>query len=372
MRVLMVSTSYPRDASDWRGIFIRHLACALARRADIRLDLWAPPGELPDGVTAATLPQEAVWLDRLMAAGGISHGMRNWRWSTLLAPITLLRMLHAAYRRERVVDVYHINWLQCALPLPDNGVPALISVLGNDLRMLRLPLMRTLLRRIMRRRKVAICPCADWMQPALETAFGDLASVLPVSLGIDPVWYAIARNPTWDKPIWLAVTRLTHAKLGPLFEWSQSLFRDSGRQLHLFGPMQENISVPDWVNYHGAATPEQLAAQWFPRACGLITLSQHAEGRPQVMLEAMAAGLPIVASAIPAHAGIVHNDQTGNLCDRPATFASAVKTLEDRAINIRFGEAARRWVQAEIGTWDDCASRYTKIYRQLHGTDAGD
>ena len=39
MHVLMVSTSYPRDAADWHGIFIRHLAAALARRADIQLDL---------------------------------------------------------------------------------------------------------------------------------------------------------------------------------------------------------------------------------------------------------------------------------------------------------------------------------------------
>ena len=372
MRVLMVSTSYPRDASDWHGIFIRHLVGALVRRGDIELGLWAPPGERPNDVNAIALPHEAEWLARLMAAGGISHLMRSQRVSNLLAPITLMRMIGAGYRRQAGVDLYHINWLQCALPLPNNRVPALISVLGNDLKLLRLPLMHNLLRRVMRYRKVAICPNADWMQVPLERAFGDLAKVVPVSFGIDPVWYAIERRLSTDTPVWLTVTRLTLNKLGALFEWSESLFRHGGRELHLFGPMQEEISVPDWVHYHGAATPEQLAAEWFPRATGLITLSQHAEGRPQVVLEAMAAGLPIVASRLAGHSSLVSDGETGYFCDSPEVYAGALQRLEDITTNQRFGEAARRWAKREIGTWDDCASRYARIYRQLLGADAGD
>jgi hypothetical protein len=365
LRVLMTSTSYPRDDADWRGVFIRHLAQALARHQNIQLDMWAPPGELPVGVNAATLPDETEWLARLMDAGGISHMLRNRRPANLSAPLTLLRMLRAVFRREEAVDIYHINWLQCALPLPDNRIPALIGVLGNDLRLLHLPMMRSLLRRVMRRRKVAICPNAGWMQAPLEAAFGDLAAVIPVPFGVDPDWYAIERRPSWENPIWLAVTRLTTEKLGPLFQWSEPLFSNGDRQLHLFGPMQESTNIPDWIHYHCAATPAQLAGEWFPQACGLITLSQHAEGRPQVMLEAMAAGLPILASRTPAHATIVGDGETGALCDSPDTYADALRALEDAATNLRFGAAARCWAKEQIGTWDDCASRYVHVYQQL-------
>lgn len=344
-----------------------HISAALARNDNIRLTQWAPPGDVDARVESAATPEEAEWLAMLMQRGGISHWLRSRPLSGMAAAGKLVRLLRSVYRRQRDVDLYHVNWLQCALPLPANGKPALITVLGNDLRLLRLPMMRAMLRRVMRGRKVAISPNARWMEAPLREAFGDIATIVPVPFGIDPCWYAIRRSADGlRRPTrWLAVTRLTVNKLGPLFEWSGPFFRDGSRELHLFGPMQEQIDVPDWVHYHGSATPEQLANEWFPGAQGLITLSRHAEGRPQVMLEAMAAALPIVASRMPAHADIVANGTTGMLCDTPQDFANALATLDDSATNLQMSAAARAWVTREIGTWDDCVARYVRIYRQL-------
>lgn len=370
LRVLLLSTSYPSNAADWRGVFMRHLVAALARRTDISLAVWAPPGDVPDAARSTTTTNDAAWLARLMAEGGISHLMRAGGLRSIATPFKLLCMIASAYRRQIDVDVYHVNWLQCALPLPHNGTPALITVLGNDLKLLRLPFMQLLLRRVMRRRKVAICPNAEWMCASLQAAFGDVAEVVPISFGIDPCWYAVNRHLPPDQPRrWLAVTRLTADKLGSLFDWSEAFFCEGERELHLFGPMQEGITVPEWVHYHGAAAPEQLATEWFPTACGLITLSRHAEGRPQVMLEAMAAGLPIIASQMPAHAGIVQHNKTGMLCETRESYGATLTRLETDAINQQFGEAARGWAQREIGTWDDCAQRYTQVYRKLIGVD---
>lgn len=348
---------------------MRHLVAALARVPSMQLGVWAPPGDLPEQVKSVVSPEDERWLAQLMVAGGISHLMRSEGWRAWFAPARLLRMIAAVYRKNPDVDIYHINWLQCALPLPRNRKPALITVLGNDLKLMKLPLMRTLLRRVMKQRPVTICPNADWMHASLYAAFGDVAEICPVSFGIDPSWYAVKRKCDEANPhSWLVVTRLTANKLGPLFEWSEKFFCDGSRELHLFGPMQEGTEVPGWVHYHGAATPEQLAAEWFPKACGLITLSRHAEGRPQVMLEAMAAGLPIIASNMPAHASIVFDGDTGKLCDSMESYGTALRELEDASTNRRLGNAAQRWVTREFGTWDDCAERYVRIYHRLLGS----
>ncbi|MGH8111436.1 MAG: glycosyltransferase [Rhodanobacteraceae bacterium] len=359
-----MSTSYPRDAADWRGIFMVHISAALARHTGISVAQWSPPGDMDGRVEYAATSSEAAWLAMLMQRGGISHWLRAKPASGLVAACKLLRQLRAVYRRRGDVNLYHVNWLQCALPLPADGKPALITVLGNDMRLLRLPMMHQALRRVMRGRNVAICPNASWMEKPLREAFGDRAAIKHVPFGIDPRWYAIRREPV-RPPRWLAVTRLTANKLGPLFDWSEPLFSNRERELHLFGPMQEQVTIPDWVHYHGSATPQQLASEWFPHAHGLITLSRHAEGRPQVMLEAMAAALPIIASRMPAHADIVSDGVTGTLCDTAAAYAAALFAAENAEANLRMGAAARAWVAREIGTWDDCAARYVGIYREL-------
>ncbi|GAB3288374.1 glycosyltransferase family 4 protein [Parahaliea aestuarii] len=365
MKLLFVATSYPTDDTDWRGVFIRHLAHALAERDDISLSMWTPPGPLPATAQAVSTPAESAWLKGLMDKGGIAHLMRSGGLAALSSPLRLLAYLRSLYRREQRPDIYHLNWLQTALPLPRSGAPVLMTVLGTDLKLLSLPLVKTALRRVMRRRPVAICPNAEWMAEPLSKAFGDLAIIQPVPFGIDPIWFAIDRQPDLERPQWLAVTRLTKNKLGHLLEWSEPLFRNQQRELHLIGPMQETITLPDWVHYHGAASPEVLARDWFPKAAGLITLSQHAEGRPQVMLEAMAATLPIIASDLPAHRNLVEQGITGSLCSMPGDYAAALQATESPASNQQLGIAAREWVASEIGTWADCAGRYVALYRKL-------
>lgn len=363
MKILMASTSYPMHAEDWRGRFIFNLVAALARREDMALSLWAPPGELPDNVAAAATTDDARWLRRLSQQGGIAHLLRNRRMFAAVTVIQLLARLGRAYRHQPV-NVYHANWLQNALPLWGTRTPALITVLGSDFGLLRLPGMKMLLRAVLRQRRAILAPNAEWMRSELERMFGDLAEIRPIAFGVDDTWFAVIRRPPEQGRYWLAITRLTKNKIGDLFDWGEGLF-GKDRQLHLFGPMQENIELPPWVRYHGPTHPEELLKTWFPQACGLITLSHHDEGRPQVVLEAMAAGLPVIASKLSAHRDIIRHRQTGWLVDSPEEFRAALVELEMPDSNRETGQAARIWIKENIGTWDDCAGRYASAYQTL-------
>jgi glycosyltransferase involved in cell wall biosynthesis len=365
LSTLMVSTSYPKNLTDWRGLFIRHLADALSARPDIRLKLWAPPGERASAVEDVSTPAESVWLNNLLESGGIAHLLRQRK--RLGAPFKLLWLLRRVYKRHPQATVLHVNWLQNALPLCCLGgkQPALISVLGTDMGLLRVPGMRFSLRRVFRQRPCILAPNAEWMVPKLEEYFGDLAQVRAIPFGIDQRWYDLQRNWQSGPRRWLVVSRLTQDKIGPLFEWGAAYFQNSGDELHLFGPMQETMQVPDWVHYHGPTHPQDLLDNWFPQAAGLLTLSRHAEGRPQVMLEAMAAGLPIIASRLPAHDNLLSHRQTGCLTDNAEDFRAALDWLSEPTHNQTIGGQARDWVKQHIGTWADCAQRYVTAYHDL-------
>jgi glycosyltransferase involved in cell wall biosynthesis len=257
-----------------------------------------------------------------------------------------------------------VHWLQNALPLLGMGRRIAVSVLGTDYAMLRLPGMTTALRRVFASNDSVLTPNAPWMAAELERRFGDVARVAPVNFGIDDLWYSLERSPAEGLQEWLCVSRITEGKIGDLFRWGEETFT-ARRQLTLIGPNQGDLSIPNWVSHAGAATPEELAAQWFPRASGLVSLSRHAEGRPQVMLEAMAAGLPIVASTLPAHMATVVDGNTGFLVDSREAFLTAMQRLEDPALGAQLGAAARETARIEFGTWADCAARFDQVYRSL-------
>lgn len=356
----MVATSYPENGKDWRGRFIADMIVALSRTDGLALSLWAPPGERPQRVADATLPEEADWLRQMTARGGIAHALRSQGVWSAATVIRLLLYLRRAYRRNRAVDVVHVNWLQNALPLLGTSSPAVISVLGSDFALLRLPGMKWLLRRVLRGRRCVLAPNADWMAHALKQAFGDIAEIRSIPFGVDQPWFEVTRAPA-QPPRWLVISRVTRGKIGTLFDWGSGLF-GAERKLHLIGPMQERIPLPEWVEYHGPAGPEQLRQKWFPAAAGLITLSQHDEGRPQVVLEAMAAGLPVIASALPAHRDLIAHGRTGWLAGSRDEFIHGIAHLSEPDNNHRMGEEGRAWVKQHVGTWDDCARRYYSAY----------
>jgi glycosyltransferase involved in cell wall biosynthesis len=365
IRILFISTSYPVDNKDWKGRFTANLVEAIGRQKGINLKIWSPPGDIPSSVTSVSTFSEADWLKQMLKAGGIAHILRTKGFFGSGTILRLLKSLRSVYIRENDRDVVHVNWLQNAIPLWGTSTPAVISVLGSDFGMLKIPGMKFLLRSVMRQRKCLIAPNADWMVPELEKSFGDIAKIRPIPYGVDKKWFNIKRNPQKGKTTrWIAVTRLTEKKLGPLFTWGKDIFKKNN-ELHLFGPMQETITLPEWVVYHGPVSPDELWGKWFPLCSGLITLSRHDEGRPQVMLEAMASGLPIIASDMPAHLDIIKHRLNGWIVSNPQDLKDAMIFFDNSEAIKQVGASARSWVLKNIGTWDDCAERYITAYQDL-------
>jgi glycosyltransferase involved in cell wall biosynthesis len=101
--------------------------------------------------------------------------------------------------------------------------------------------------------------------------------------------------------------------------------------------------------------------------CDALVLPSTLEATPYVVIEAMASGLPVVASNVYGIPEIVRDGETGILVDPLAEDAlvRAISALaRDRALGARMGRAARKRYE-EIFRIERCVEETQAIYRDL-------
>lgn len=107
-------------------------------------------------------------------------------------------------------------------------------------------------------------------------------------------------------------------------------------------------------------------------AFDVFALSSKTEGLPLVVPEAMAAGLPIVATAVGGLPSVIDEGVTGMLVpledgDAEQTLRHALKTLEqDRSLAARLGAKARETALARYSS-DRMVDAYLDLYRRARG-----
>ncbi len=110
-----------------------------------------------------------------------------------------------------------------------------------------------------------------------------------------------------------------------------------------------DLGVSDRVYFAGKRSKEETLG--LMAACDLLVLNSTHEGFPHVVLEAMALGLPVVATAVGGTPEVVRDGETGILIPKEN---GAVKVplsilVRDSALRRRFGETARRWIANSWG-----------------------
>jgi glycosyltransferase involved in cell wall biosynthesis len=105
-------------------------------------------------------------------------------------------------------------------------------------------------------------------------------------------------------------------------------------------------------------------------AFDIFVLCSHSEGHSIALLEAMAAGCPIVATAVGGNTELIQNEVTGLLVpsnDELALKQAITRLLSDPGQAHHLGKAARQLVEERYSI-EHMVRRYEELYRRLVGS----
>jgi glycosyltransferase involved in cell wall biosynthesis len=267
--------------------------------------------------------------------------------------------------------------------LKRENVPYVISlrggdVPGNEAALATLHRMLKPLRRLIFRRSVAVVANSPGLKEMSERA--DPWPVRVIPNGVDTDFFCPSENRnTTEQPqqrpfVFLFVGRFQVQKnLFYLIHQAASL-KHSGVgpfALHFVGdgPQRDELyhyskmqGIEDDLVWHGWVSKDRLREIYRSADC-LVNPSLY-EGMPNVVLEAVSCGLPVIASRVAGNDTVVRDGETGRLfkLDDPEAFQAALREMiADPERAKKMGQKGLAWVREEF-SWRRVAQAYADLF----------
>lgn len=174
-----------------------------------------------------------------------------------------------------------------------------------------------------------------------------------------------------ESNIILFVGRLHERKgldlLLPIFkkvlEEEEALLRivGSGEKEKALKLQAERLSLQKNVEFLGYLPDSEMQKQ-YSEASIFVSPSRY-EGFGIVLLEALASGLPLVATKTGISSKVVEEGKNGFLVDYENMGEAILKLLRDKDLRVRMGDSSRK--MAQDYTWSSAAKRMIAIYEEL-------
>ncbi len=213
-----------------------------------------------------------------------------------------------------------------------------------------------------RRAAGIIVPSSSVAAAAAHRSGIDMSQLHVIANGIDQRDIATTPRPVTSGPLRVVfLGRLDPVKRVPML---MAAVQDTqGVTLDIFGDGSERqqieASTSDRIRLHGTTPRDQALA-----SADVLVLPSEAEGFGLVLIEAMAAGVPVAGADVPGICDVIRQGQTG-LLFTPATLRQTLETLRDDRVASQARAAMALADVRERFTWQALVPQYR---RMLGGT----
>lgn len=408
-RVVMVASSYPRFPGDTVGTFMEPIARGLAARGhEIHMVLpWHPRWTRPpreDGVTFHLFRYAPLARLNVFGYAGALEADERLRGAAIAAaPLAAAAGWRAARSVAQAIDatIVHGHWVVpggVIAAAAAGSRPLVISLHGSDVFVAETHAAVGRAARWAFGRAAYVTACSEDLRQRAIGLGADRSRSRTIPYGVDAARFAPdpdarARvRATWglapDAEVVLGVGRFVRkkgfeylidavARLAPARPRLRLVLAGGG---DLLAELEGRIAahgIAERARLPGVLLQDEVAAALAAAdVCVVPSVKEpsgNVDGLPNVVLETLASGTPLVASPAGGIGAVVRDGDTGLLvpeADVAAMAAAVGRLLDDPACAGRVGRAGRAWAVRE-GTWERAIDGFSAVYEIACGRSNG-
>lgn len=378
-KLLVTGTTFPRWKDDTEPRFVLDLTKALSKYYDVTVLVPAAIGakdyEILEGVKVIRYHYFPIHkLESLCYPGAIVPRIKQNKARIFLVPFLLFSLYMKLRKLVPEYEIVHAHWI-----IPQGIIqslfkkPFIITGHGGDVMSMNKGIIKKLKIRALKKAS-CVTTVSDELMKKINS-FTELKNIEVISMGCNTELFGkkYASNNYFNQEnskVLLFVGRLAEKK-GICYLIKSMEFIDANLYIVGEGPLKEKLQkqaepLHDKIQFLGAKTHEELkvifaSADIFV-APSITAKDGDTEGVPTVLMEAMASGLPCIASDSGGISSLVSNGEEGFLVEEKNVNQLVKKInilINDEKLRISMGNKAR--LKAEEYDYKNIARKYAAV-----------
>jgi glycosyltransferase involved in cell wall biosynthesis len=388
--ITFLSTSFPRFEEDFSGNFVFHYAKELYNLG-VDIEVVAPddPASLPlsENFRLVRFPYFLPRSWQTLAYGsGIINKRRVLAWLQL--PFLLIKFFIAALRSIRKTQLIHAFWSASGIIALAVRIikprPVVITLWGSDKLITQIPFVSKTIIRVLNKADAILCENNNFKDFLVSQGLNSkIITLVRNGINIDFFQpgdsmkvrkYLGLKN---DQMILLSIGNLNKNKNHALLinAFAEIVTSKTPLNLYIIGEGEEQdglkkqikeLKLEHKIILLGLLDHKSIS-EWM-KAADIFILPSRSEGTPNSLLEAMASGLPVIASQVGGIPELIQENIEGLLFEsdsKEELKEKLYKLIKDKQLQELLGKNAQKKIATHYSSWENQAEKLLALYKHL-------
>ncbi len=304
-------------------------------------------------------------------------------------PFFMISFFLKAFRISKNSDIIHSYWSVAGLVALVikfiRPTPIVFNIWGSDILFTKVPVLSIFYKLFLKQADAIVCESQHFKKQLTDFGLpGELIFVVPNGIDLDlfkPTDSSSLRNKldlSKNHKIFITIGSLINRKghiylleavpqIINLFNNAHFIIVGEGELRNFIEDKINHLKISSYVTLAGYQKPSTIA-EWLNIA-DVFILTSLLEGNPNVILEAMACGIPVISTSVGGIEAMIQDGENGFLIPPKSSNSLAeqvIKILQSDKLKINMGQKARKTILNNYGDWKKQSNLLVDVYNLIN------